>query len=128
MLGNSQITPTIPATDIERAKKWYEEKLGLTPKEEGPEGSRYVCGDGSTFLLYNSQFAGTAQHTVASWSLDDFDSVAEALRSKGVTFEDYDLPGLKTENGIADFEGVRAAWFKDSEGNILAIGDKPNRR
>ena len=77
----------------------------------------------SKFLLYETSFAGTAQNTAASWSTNDLDAEMAELRSNGVVFEEYDFPGLKTENGVAANEDGRAAWFKDSEGNILALSE-----
>ena len=117
---------TIPAKDIARARAFYAEKLGLEPaREEGPEALAYEMGKGTGFLLYQSQFAGTNQATTMSFEVSDFDGTMEQLRSKGVAFEDYDFPGLKTENGVATMpDGTKTAWFKDSEGNILALGNQ----
>lgn len=116
---------TLPASDLDRAKNWYADKLGLKPSEEGDVGAYYDVGS-SRFLLYPSQFAGTNQATAASFEVDDIEAAVAELRQNGVTFEEYDIPGVKTENGIATFEAmgrtVQSAWFKDSEGNILAIG------
>jgi catechol 2,3-dioxygenase-like lactoylglutathione lyase family enzyme len=111
---------TLPTADIERAKRFYEEKLGLTPIAEDPGGVHYRSGS-SYFDLYPTQAAGIAQHTLAAWLVDDLEEVMGELRSRGVVFEEYDTPGLKTVNGVAEFETERAAWFKDSEGNILAV-------
>ena len=122
MLGKYPITATLPAADIDRARKFYEGTLGLTPTQERPDGIEYECG-GTRFLLYPSQFAGTNQGTAAGWDVDDLEAVVAELREAGVTFEEYDLPGLKTENGIATIGTTRGAWFKDTEGNILSVGD-----
>ncbi len=120
MLSGVEIHPTLPVSDIERAKRWYQDKLGLTPTDENPGGVRF--GDGlSEFGLYPSEFAGTNQATAAGFVVDDIEATVSALRERGVTFEEYDMPGLKTENGIATLGPQRGAWFKDSEGNILAI-------
>ncbi len=123
MLDQFDIAATLPASDIDRAKRWYQEKLGLTPEREEPEGVEYRCGS-TKFSIYPSQFAGTAQNTAAAWEVDDIDKCVEALRANGVTLEEYDLPGLKTETGIAEMGGIRGAWFKDSEGNILAVAER----
>ena len=122
MLEQFDITPTLPAADLERAKRWNQEKLGLTPERESQEELSYRSGSGS-FGVYRSSFAGTAQNTAAGWQVDNLEKVMEDLRGRGVTFEEYDFPGLKTENGIASFPegGGRGCWFKDSEGNILAL-------
>jgi catechol 2,3-dioxygenase-like lactoylglutathione lyase family enzyme len=121
MLDKVSLHPTLPASDIERAKAWYEEKLGLKPVEENPGGVTYETG-GQPFSVYPTQFAGTAQNTAAEFSVDDLDATIDWLAGRGVVFEQYDFPGMKTdEKGVVDLGGIRAAWFKDSEGNILAL-------
>jgi catechol 2,3-dioxygenase-like lactoylglutathione lyase family enzyme len=123
MLEGFDFTPTIPCADLERAKKFYADKLGLTPKEERMDGILYVSG-GTQFLLYPTQFTG-AQHTLGGFDVKDIEKTMKELRGRGVTFEEYDFPGLKTENGIAKFgDSDRGAWFKDSEGNILAVVER----
>lgn len=120
MLGNYDLLTTLPAKDIERAKTFYEGKLGLTPIFEDPGAVHYRSG--SSYLeVYPTEAAGHARHTLAAWVVDDIERVVGELRVRGVVFEEYDLPGLRTMNGIADLPTERAAWFKDSEGNILAI-------
>ena len=121
MLSNSMVTATLPAKNIERAKKFYSDKLGFKPGETYPDGSILYHCKGSAFLLYPSEFAGTAKNTALGWQIDDVDKEVKDLRSKGVVFEDYDMPGLKTVNGVATMGDFKAAWFKDSEGNILSI-------
>ena len=115
---------TIPAKDLEGTRKFYEDVLGAKLQRETPGGLTYEIGD-SIFDLYPTQFAGTAQHTLGAFMVSDLRSVMADLRSKGVVFEQYDMPGLKTdEDGIADLGGELGAWFKDPEGNILAIGER----
>lgn len=121
MLANCSVAAMIPCLDIERARNFYEGKLGLTPADVNPGGARYVCKGGTTFVLYPSSFAGTAQNTAMSWFVDDIVAEMSELRARGVIFEAYDLPEAKTVNGIAEFPGGRAAWFKDTEGNILGL-------
>lgn len=121
MLASCYLFPTIPAHDLNRARRFYEQKLGLIPTEELGDGLLYECAGNSQFFLYETGAAGTAQNTAMSWLTDDIEAEVAELRSKGVVFEEYDFPGLKTVNGIADLNGERSAWFKDSEGNILAI-------
>jgi len=123
MLSTRRVYATIPAADIERARKWYEEKLGLRPRAQEPMGLIYDLGAGTGFLLYPTPNAGQAPNTLASFSSTDVKSDVAALKKRGVKFEDYDFPGLKTENSIAMIGGRAGAWFKDSEGNILAIGE-----
>ena len=126
LLSDHRAYPTIPAADIGRAKAWYKDKLGLVPAEENPFGVIYRLADGTGFQLYPSQFAGTAQNTAMGFNSSDVVSDMKMLRERGVTFEEYDMPELKTENGMATMGPYHGAWFKDSEGNILAIGDEPN--
>ena len=116
---------TVPASDMERAMSWYADKLGLKPTESEEVGAYYGVGSGR-FLLYPSQSAGTNQATAMSFEVDNIESAVAELKTNGVVFEDYDIPGVETKNNIATFEAegrlVSAAWFKDSEGNILAVG------
>ena len=125
MLKEGQVFASIPAADMARATAWYEEKLGLKPDSDMPDGGIYRCGGGTAFLLYQTEFAGTGKHTIAGWNVEDLDTEMSDLRARGVTFEDYDMPGLKTVDGVAEYEGMRSAWFKDSEDNILNIGEMP---
>jgi catechol 2,3-dioxygenase-like lactoylglutathione lyase family enzyme len=111
---------TIPAKDMEGTRRFYEDVLGAQVLTEDPGGILYRSGD-STFSLYPTEFAGTAQHTLGAFMVRDVEAVVADLRSKGVTFEDYDLPGVKTTDGIAELGGFRGAWFKDPEGNILSV-------
>jgi catechol 2,3-dioxygenase-like lactoylglutathione lyase family enzyme len=123
MLEKSDVYATIPAKDLERAKSFYADKLGLKPIQERPEGLRYRCGNGG-FLLFESSGAASGDHTQLGWDVDDLEATVEELRGNGVVFEEYDLPGFKTVNGIAEIAGEKGAWFKDSEGNLLAIGQR----
>jgi catechol 2,3-dioxygenase-like lactoylglutathione lyase family enzyme len=121
MLKNAPIVPYIPATDVARARRFYEEKVGLVPREEAAGGVIYECGSGSWIFLYPSAGAGTSKASQAFWQVDDVEAEVAELRSRGVVFEEYDMPGLRTVNGIATAGGAKAAWFKDTEGNILAV-------
>ncbi len=116
---------TVPASDMERAMSWYADRLGLKPAEWGEVGAYYGVGSGR-FLLYPSQSAGTNQATAMSFEVDDLKAAVAELKTNGVVFEDYDMPGVETKDNIATFEAegrlVSSAWFKDSEGNILAVG------
>lgn len=124
MLDSANVSAEIPAQKLDRARAYYEEKLGLKPVEERPEGLRYQCGAGQ-FQLFESSGEPSGSHTQMSWTVDDLDAVVEQLHRNGVIFEEYDMPGFKTENGIAEIGGQRGAWFKDSEGNLLALGESP---
>jgi catechol 2,3-dioxygenase-like lactoylglutathione lyase family enzyme len=111
---------TIPAKDLDGTRKFYESVLGLEIVMENPAGITYRSGD-SFLSLYPTQFAGTAQHTLGGFLVKDVEAAVKDLRARGVTFEEYDMPGLKTVDGIADLDGEKGAWFKDPEGNILSV-------
>jgi catechol 2,3-dioxygenase-like lactoylglutathione lyase family enzyme len=119
--ANRKATAMLPAKDAARARRWYADMLGLTPAEEfGEMGAVYDFG-GTRVFLYATQFAGTAQHTVLSFDCTDLVADMKELRRRGAVFLDYDLPGLKTVDGLAEFAGLKNAWCKDSEGNIIAF-------
>lgn len=124
MLKNARIVPYIPVANVARARKFYEEKIGLVAREEYAGGVVYECGDGSWVFMYPSPGAGTSRASTAFWAVEDVVAEVSALRKKGVVFEEYDMPGLKTVNGIATGGGAKTAWFKDTEGNILAISQR----
>jgi catechol 2,3-dioxygenase-like lactoylglutathione lyase family enzyme len=135
MLEHSRVAARLPAQDLERARAFYYQKLGLEPSEERTGGLLYRCG-GCEFALFESEGAPSGSHTQMAWQVDDIAKTVVQLRSRGVLFEEYDLTGLSTADGIAQVAGnypskggvgERAAWFKDSEGNLLAIG-QPIRR
>jgi catechol 2,3-dioxygenase-like lactoylglutathione lyase family enzyme len=130
-LRRATIATRLPAQDLDRARRFYAEKLGLEPAEERPGGLRYT-GSSGWFAVFESAGRPSGEHTQMSWEVDDLDAVVAELRRRGVTFEDYDLPGLTTVDGIATVEGnypskgavgERGAWFRDSEGNLLSIGE-----
>jgi len=129
-LLNASVSPRLPAQDLARARKFYAEKLGFEPFEERPGGLKYQCRDG-TFVLFESSGASDGSFTQMAFQVDDIEAAVAELQAHGLKFEEYDEPGLKTVNCIADVEGnypstnssgERAAWFYDSEGNLLAIG------
>lgn len=121
MLANSRIKATLPGIDLKRARKFYEEKLGLQA-EDAPDGIRFACGQGTGLALYRRDTPTKADHTVAAWVVDNLEEVVRTLRGRGVVFEQYDLPGLKTDKrGIATLGPAKGAWFKDTEGNILGL-------
>jgi catechol 2,3-dioxygenase-like lactoylglutathione lyase family enzyme len=124
MLDSSMAVPTIAVSDLGRARKFYEETLGLKFMDETPGGIRFQAGSGTWVFVYPSQYAATNQATCMSFEVDDIEATMTELRDRGVTFEEYDFPGLKTVNGIADLGGEKGAWFKDLDGNILALGQR----
>ena len=110
--------------DLKKAKAFYEETLGLEPvKMDVPDeaGVFYQCGAGTALFVYETPGGGTNQATTASWKVDDLDAEMKELKAKGVAFEDYDMLGLKTENGVATWGDNKAAWFKDPDGNIFCL-------
>jgi len=129
VLAQSQVATRLPAQDLDRARRFYAEKLGLEPVEERPGGLLYRCGSGF-FALFQSAGTAAGTHTQMGWEVTDLVATMAALRSRGIVFEEYDLPGLKTHSGIASINGnypskgtgEYGAWFKDSEGNLLGIG------
>jgi catechol 2,3-dioxygenase-like lactoylglutathione lyase family enzyme len=129
MLKDGRVATRLPAQDLERARAFYSEKLGLDPVEERPGGLRYTFASGE-FALFASAGGPSGDHTQMGWEVDDIDATVAELRSRGVVFEEYDFPGFETVDGIANIEGnypskgagERAVWFRDSEGNLLGIG------
>jgi catechol 2,3-dioxygenase-like lactoylglutathione lyase family enzyme len=130
ILARSKVATRLPAQDLDRARRFYAEKLGLEPIEEREGGLRYECG-GVVFALFSSTGAPSGVHTQMGWEVADIDATVAELRARGVAFEEYDIPGLKTVDGIAEIEGnypskgtgERGVWFHDSEGNLLGIGE-----
>jgi predicted enzyme related to lactoylglutathione lyase len=121
MLQNSPFYAYIPAKDVSRARKFYEEKLGFKAGQETAGGVVYEFGKGTAAFLYPTPNAGTSRASQAFWQVDDIEREVAELKKRGVKFEDYDMPGMKTKDGIFIGGGAKAAWFKDSEGNILAV-------
>lgn len=124
MLTDAKIYAVLPARDLAGAKEFYKSKLGLEPAREVPGGVLYECGGGTMFQLYETDNAGTAHNTAMGWSVDDLDDTMTDLGDRGVEFEVYDdMPGVDKETGVASMDGIRAVWFKDSEGNILCLSE-----
>jgi catechol 2,3-dioxygenase-like lactoylglutathione lyase family enzyme len=129
LFENAEVSTRLPAQDLERARAFYAAKLGLEPVEERAGGLRYRCG-GCNFALFQSAGRASGDHTQMALEVDDIESVVAELRRRGVVFEEVDVPGLRTVDGIADIEGnypskgsgERGAWFRDSEGNLVGIG------
>jgi len=135
MLKNARVATRLPAKDLARARRFYAEKLGLEPVEERPGGLRYRAAGGE-FVLYASAGESSGAFTQMAFEVDDVEAVVAELRRRGVVFEEVDLPGLRTVDGIADIEGnypskgtgERGGWFRDSEGNLLGVGQPVGRR
>jgi hypothetical protein len=122
MLQSSPMYAYIPAKDVARARRFYEQKVGLKPRAEVNGGVIYEFGDRTACFLYPTPNAGTSQASQAFWQVADIEREVADLKARGVEFEDYDLPDLdKSDSGIVTGGGAKAAWFKDTEGNIMAI-------
>jgi catechol 2,3-dioxygenase-like lactoylglutathione lyase family enzyme len=130
VLHDARPATRLPAQDLGRARRFYAEKLGLEPVDERPGGLLYRC-QGVEFALFQSAGQSPGTFTQMGFEVDDVEAVVHELRSRGVEFEDVEIPGLETTDGIADIEGnypsknssgERAAWFRDSEGNMLGVG------
>jgi catechol 2,3-dioxygenase-like lactoylglutathione lyase family enzyme len=132
MLENAHIAARLPAKDLDRARRFYSEKLGLEPVDERPGGLLYRGATGE-FAIFLSAGESPGTFTQLGWEVEDIDAVVAELRARGVEFEDVDVPGLRTVDGIAEVEGnypsknssgERAAWFRDSEGNLIGVGQR----
>ena len=121
MLQKSPMYAYIPVKDVGRARQFYEQKLGFKPKQEVAGGVVYEFADHTACFMYPTPNAGTSKASQAFWQVEDIEREVAELKSRGVKFEDYDIPGTKTQEGIATAGGAKAAWFKDTEGNILAV-------
>jgi catechol 2,3-dioxygenase-like lactoylglutathione lyase family enzyme len=121
MLKAAPLYSYVPVSDLARARKFYEDKLGLGPGRPVGPGLSFQCGFGTAFFMYPSPGAGSNRASCAFWNVGDVEAVAAWLKSRGVVFEEYDTPEMKTVNGIFDGGGARTAWFRDSEGNIMAL-------
>ena len=121
MLKDKMVAAILPARDIERAKDFYHNKLGLDIESEMDAGVKLAAGQGTSLFIYPKEDMESAAQTVAGFNVENIEEEVGELKSKGVNFEEYDMPGLKTVEGVADLDGVKSAWFRDSEGNIIAI-------
>ena len=124
MLKQVRAAAMLPAQDLERAKAFYRDKVGLTPTQERDPmgGLLYELSDGTGFAVFLSSGKSSGTHTQLALEVPDLDAAVKDLRARGLKFEEYDSPGLKTVNGIAEIAGTKVAFFKDSEGNLIAIG------
>jgi catechol 2,3-dioxygenase-like lactoylglutathione lyase family enzyme len=131
VLDKGRVAARLPAQDLERARRWYSEKLGLEPVDERPGGLLYRGANGCEFALFQSQGASPGTFTQMGFYVDDIESTVAGLKERGVVFEEVAVPGLRTVGGIADIEGAypstgatgeRGGWFRDSEGNMIGGG------
>jgi predicted enzyme related to lactoylglutathione lyase len=123
MLKDAPIRAYIPATDLKRAREFYERLIGLVPKEDYAGGVVYECG-GTQAFLYPTRNAGTSKASQAFWHVADVEAEVKELKARGVKFEEYDFPGMQMVDSILTAGGAKTAWFKDTEGNIMAISQR----
>lgn len=121
MLQHAPMYAYIPARDVTRARRFYEEKVGLKPAREIAGGVVYRFAGGTECFLYPTPNAGTSQASQAFWQVADVEGEVAELKARGVVFQEYDMPGRKSPSGVIEAGGAKAAWFKDSEGNIMAL-------
>jgi catechol 2,3-dioxygenase-like lactoylglutathione lyase family enzyme len=126
MLSSSPVAAVVAVSDMDGAKEFYGGTLGLQPSPDitDPGGVLYACGGGTHLLVYESGYAGHNQATAAAWQVDDLDGEMVELRARGVTFEQYDIPGIERDGDVHTMGDLRSAWFKDPEGNILNISSR----
>jgi catechol 2,3-dioxygenase-like lactoylglutathione lyase family enzyme len=125
MLTDAPVIAVLATTDIGRARQFYEERLGLSAAEVMDEMRTIIfeCGAGTRLLVYERATAGDSEATSAAFRVDDVEQTVEDLRAAGVEIEEYDLPGIKTENGVAALGDFKSAWFKDPDGNIISVSN-----
>lgn len=123
MLGQIDVHPVLAVSDLARAREFYEDTLGLMPIKTDIDGSVMYKSGNSRLFLYESVFAGTNRATAASWEVEDLEAVVAGLKGEGVTFEHYDIEGAEHDGDIHVMGEMRAAWFKDPDGNILCLGN-----
>jgi catechol 2,3-dioxygenase-like lactoylglutathione lyase family enzyme len=130
MLKDGRVATRLPVRDLEKARAFYSEKLGLEPAEERPGGLLYRCA-GTEFALFESQGAASGDHTQMGWAVDDIEATVADLRRRGLEFEQVEMPGITVTDGIAEIpgnypskgSGERAVWFRDLDGNVMGIGE-----
>lgn len=124
MLTHGEVHVNVPAADLQRARSFYIDKLGLVPVAEDDHSVRFATPSGSWFQIYETSSAGTGKHTLAQWDVEDLSEAVAQLTDKGVIFERYDMPGVDWNGAIADVGGQRVAWFTDSEGNVMCLDER----
>ncbi|MFL5766759.1 MAG: VOC family protein [Actinomycetota bacterium] len=121
MLQGKMVAPTLPAKDLDRAVAFYRDTLGLSVEEQRADGTVFTAGEGTRFLVYPTEYAGTAKNTAMAFRVDDAVQEVKELKAKGVQFLDFDSGPIKTTDGVAEIEGIKGGWFTDTEGNIVAV-------
>ena len=122
MLAESEVVAMVTVSDLAKGKEFYGETLGLKQTDENPGGVTYTCGKGRLFV-YQAPTAGSNQGTSATWEVNDIEGLVEELKTKGIIFEHFDMPGAAREGDVHVWEGMKAAWFKDPDGNTLGLSE-----
>jgi catechol 2,3-dioxygenase-like lactoylglutathione lyase family enzyme len=125
MLKDNPTHTTLPCSDLDRARAWYAEKLGVEPSQESPAGLTYEGPGGSRYFLFQSGGAPSGEATQMGWRVKDIVGEVKELKTRGVHFEDYDFPGFDHATSVAQTGPIQSAWFKDSEGNLIGIVQLP---
>jgi catechol 2,3-dioxygenase-like lactoylglutathione lyase family enzyme len=125
VLKDAPTDPAIPCQDLDRARAFYSEKLGLEPASESPAGLWYETGEGTGFLLFPSTGRASGEHTQMGFRVTDLEAEVRQLRERGLVFEDYDFPGFDKDKSFAIMGDYQNAWFRDSEGNLLGLVQPP---
>lgn len=125
MLTDCQAVATVPVSNLARAREFYVDKLGLKLLQERDDGLYFECADGTSFAVFVSQGSPSGTHTQLSFISRDVDAEIKDLRARGVTFETFDMPGAVEKDGVYEMGGERGAWFRDPEGNLLAVAQVP---
>ena len=123
MLDRFPVFAVLPSSDLERARLWFHDHLSMDPTQSDPGGLWYSCADGTWLTVTRSAYAGTAQNTAASFQVTDIARVMTEMSARGVVFEDYDVPGFSTVDGVFRMGRYTAAWFKDADGNTIEISE-----
>jgi len=123
MLDRFPVYAVLPSSDLDRARAWYQDHIGMAPETVDPGGLWYRCANDTWVVVTPSSFAGTAKNTAVSFHVEEIEAVMADLRARGVVFEEYDMPGFTTVDGLFTHGGARAAWFKDADGNTIEIAE-----
>ena len=124
-LTSAEVTTMLPVRDLDRARSYYEGVLGLTPEGLRPDGKfNFRCGNGALLALFPKPDGTKAEHTAVSFRVPDIAAAIHALTARGVTFHDYDLPGFRTVEHVCVLGSEKAAWFSDTEGNVLCLHEE----
>jgi catechol 2,3-dioxygenase-like lactoylglutathione lyase family enzyme len=126
LLSDCRVSAALPVSDLARARSFYIDTLGLTPVVEGEDVLAFRCADGTDFGVFISQGRASGSHTQITFFCQNLDAEVADLRARGVKLEEFDMPGATVKDGVYDMNGQRGAWFRDPEGNLLAVAERPD--